>query len=105
MDHSRAPVLEALRDYHERGFVPFNAPGHKQGRGIDPRVLEVVGRNVFTADVLTPNGLDGRRLDHGVLREAQELMADAVGADHTFFSRQACTSRMRWTALWIRFAL
>lgn len=31
-----APALEALRDYHRIGYVPFNAPGHKQGPGIDP---------------------------------------------------------------------
>jgi arginine decarboxylase len=86
MDHSKAPVLEALRDYHSAGYVPFNAPGHKQGRGIDPRVLEVVGADVFRSDVIALNGLDDRLMRQGVLAEAQALMADAVGADHTFFS-------------------
>jgi arginine/lysine/ornithine decarboxylase len=52
MDHSRAPVLEALRRYHADGSVPFNAPGHKQGRGIDPRVLEAAGR--IAAEMITP---------------------------------------------------
>jgi arginine decarboxylase len=86
MDHSKAPVLEALRDYHRTGYVPFNAPGHKQGRGIDPRVLDVVGADVFKSDVIALNGLDDRLMRHGVLAEAQKLMADAVGAEHTFFS-------------------
>ncbi|MET9001478.1 aminotransferase class I/II-fold pyridoxal phosphate-dependent enzyme [Amycolatopsis sp. NPDC004169] len=86
MDHSKAPVLEALRDYHSAGYVPFNAPGHKQGRGIDPRVLEVVGADVFKSDVIALNGLDDRLMRKGVLQEAQQLMADAVGAEHTFFS-------------------
>jgi arginine/lysine/ornithine decarboxylase len=86
MDHSKAPVLEALRDYRETGYVPFNAPGHKQGRGVDPRVLDVVGADVFTSDVIALNGLDDRLTRHGVLAEAQALMADAVGAEHTFFS-------------------
>ncbi|MEV5712382.1 ornithine decarboxylase [Amycolatopsis mediterranei] len=86
MDHSKAPVLEALRDYHSTGYVPFNAPGHKQGRGIDPRVLEVVGADVFKSDVISLNGLDDRLMRQGVLAEAQALMADAVGAEHTFFS-------------------
>jgi arginine decarboxylase len=86
MDHSRAPVLEALRSFHERGFTPFNPPGHRQGRGVDPRVLDIVGRDVFTADVISLNGLDDRRMSQGVLEEAQALMADAVDAEHTFFS-------------------
>jgi len=37
MDHSEAPVLDALAAYHDRGYVPFTPPGHKQGRGADPR--------------------------------------------------------------------
>jgi arginine/lysine/ornithine decarboxylase len=86
MDHSRAPVIEALAQFHRQGIVPFNPPGHKQGRGADPRVVGVVGEGVFTSDVLGPNGLDDRLLRHGVLKQAQELMADAVGAEHTFFS-------------------
>jgi arginine/lysine/ornithine decarboxylase len=86
MDHSKAPVLEALAEFHAKGIVPFNPPGHKQGRGADPRVVDVVGEGVFTSDVLGPNGLDDRLLRHGVLQQAQELMADAVDAEHTFFS-------------------
>jgi arginine/lysine/ornithine decarboxylase len=86
MDHSRAPVLEALQAFHEGGYVPFNPPGHRQGRGADPRVLDAVGEAVFTSDVISINGLDDRRMTHGVLAEAQRLMADAVHADHTFFS-------------------
>lgn len=86
MDHSKAPVLEALRDYHRIGYVPFNAPGHKQGRGVDRRVSDVVGIDVFRSDVIALNGLDDRLMRNGVLAEAQELMADAVGAEHTFFS-------------------
>jgi arginine/lysine/ornithine decarboxylase len=86
MDHSKAPVLDALAEYHELGIVPFNPPGHKQGRGADQRVVDVVGEGVFRSDVLGPNGLDDRLMRHGVLEQAQELMADAVGAQQTFFS-------------------
>jgi arginine decarboxylase len=86
MDHFRTPVLDALEEYRKRGDVSFTPPGHKQGRGVDPRVLDVLGRGMFEADVLTLNGLDDRRQSQGVLTQAQELMADAVGAEHAFFS-------------------
>jgi arginine decarboxylase len=86
MDHSRVPVLEALQAFRERGFVPFNPPAHRQGRGVDPRVLAIVGEAVFAADVISVNGLDDRLMSGGVIDHAQELMADAVGAEHTFFS-------------------
>jgi arginine/lysine/ornithine decarboxylase len=86
MDHSRVPVIEALQAFRERGDVVYGPPGHKQGRGADPRVVEVVGEAVFASDVLTLNGLDDRRESQGVVEQAQELMADAVDADHAFFS-------------------
>ncbi|GAA0488612.1 ornithine decarboxylase [Streptomyces sp. NPDC046215] len=86
MDHSSAPVLEALAAYHAEGQTPFTPPGHKQGRGTDPRVLAALGDAVFTHDILATSGLDDRTSSHGVLEKAEELMADAVGAEHTFFS-------------------
>ncbi|MFI0448986.1 aminotransferase class I/II-fold pyridoxal phosphate-dependent enzyme [Actinomadura sp. 6N118] len=86
MDHSETPVLDALAAYQRRGDTPFTPPGHKQGRGADPRVREVLGDAVFTHDVLAVSGLDDRRSTHRVLERAQELMADAVHAEKTFFS-------------------
>src|SRR3954468_10607104 len=79
MDHSRAPVLEALEAYHAEQQMPFTPPGHKQGRGADPRVRAALGDCVFRSDVLAISGLDDRTSSHGVLAEAQALMADAVG--------------------------
>jgi arginine/lysine/ornithine decarboxylase len=86
MDHSRVPVMEALQAFRDRGDVVFGPPGHKQGRGADPRVIEVVGESVFASDVLTLNGLDDRRESQGITKQAEDLMADAVGADVAFFS-------------------
>ena len=86
MDQSRAPVLDALIAYRQRGDLSFTPPGHKQGRGVDPRVLTVLGKGVFEADVMMLNGLDDRLMSNGVLEEAQQLMAEAVNAQRAFFS-------------------
>ncbi|MGW6577820.1 aminotransferase class I/II-fold pyridoxal phosphate-dependent enzyme [Streptomyces globisporus] len=85
-NHHEAPVLDALAAYHERGELGFSPPGHKQARGADPAVRAVLGDAVFLGDVLATGGLDSRRENSGVLRRAEELMADAVHAEHTFFS-------------------
>ncbi|WP_030234951.1 aminotransferase class I/II-fold pyridoxal phosphate-dependent enzyme [Streptomyces sp. NRRL S-350] len=86
MDQSQAPVLEALAAFHANPLTAFTPPGHKQGRGADPRVLQALGPDVFRADVLATGGLDDRLDSRGILQHAQELLAEAVGADHTFFS-------------------
>src|SRR3954469_16351154 len=86
MDHSRVPVIEALQAFRERGDVVYGPPGHKQGRGADPRVVAAVGEGVFAPDVLPLNGLDDRRESRAVVSQAEDLMADAVHADTAFFS-------------------
>jgi arginine decarboxylase len=86
MDQSRAPLLEALAEYHQLGRYGFTPPGHRQGRGLDPRVRDVMGVEPFKDDVLASAGLDDRSSSSGYLMHAEELMADAVGAEHAFFS-------------------
>jgi lysine decarboxylase len=86
LDHERAPVLEALADYHRQGRTSFSPPGHKQARGADPAVREILGDAAFLGDVLASGGLDDRLTRGRVLERAEELMADVVHADHTFFT-------------------
>ncbi|MFH9269174.1 aminotransferase class I/II-fold pyridoxal phosphate-dependent enzyme [Streptomyces sp. NPDC017546] len=85
-NHHEAPVLDALAAYHERDELGFSPPGHKQARGASPAVRSLLGDAVFYGDVLATGGLDDRRERSGVLRRAEKLMADAVHAEHTFFS-------------------
>ncbi|MGW4518306.1 aminotransferase class I/II-fold pyridoxal phosphate-dependent enzyme [Streptomyces sp. NPDC004393] len=86
LNHDEAPVLDALARYHDANELGFTPPGHKQARGADPRARAVLGDAVFFGDVLANGGLDDRLARARVLERAEELMADAVHADHTFFS-------------------
>ncbi|MFK4069439.1 aminotransferase class I/II-fold pyridoxal phosphate-dependent enzyme [Streptomyces sp. NPDC029674] len=86
LNHDEAPVLEALERYHEADELAFTPPGHKQARGADPRVTKVLGDAVFLGDVLASGGLDDRLSRQQILERAQRLMADAVHAEHTYFS-------------------
>ncbi|MFI7012343.1 aminotransferase class I/II-fold pyridoxal phosphate-dependent enzyme [Streptomyces sp. NPDC050145] len=86
IDQSQAPVLEALAEHRRLHRLGFTPPGHKQARGADPAVRAVLGDSVFQGDVLASGGLDDRRTRGRVLERAEELMADAVHAEHTFFS-------------------
>ena len=86
LDHSAAPMLEALADYHATGRYGFTPPGHRQGRGADPRTIAAIGQDAFRSDLLATAGLDDRKSSHGYLSRAEQLMADAVGAEQAFFS-------------------
>ncbi|MET9494118.1 ornithine decarboxylase [Streptomyces sp. NPDC006552] len=86
MDHTQAPVLEALDAYRTTGMLAFSPPGHKQARGADPETRRILGDAVFHGDLLASGGLDDRRQRGGYLEHAEKLMADAVHAEHTFFT-------------------
>src|SRR5512139_905904 len=85
MDQRQAPVLDALATYRLRRDGSFSPPGHRQGRGVDPRVVDVLGRSVFAADIVAAD-LDQRHHEGEALLRAEKLMAEAVHAQHTFFS-------------------
>lgn len=86
MDQNEAPLIDALARYHRLDRYGFTPPGHRQGRGADPRVREVLGTDTFRSDVLASAGLDDRSSSGGYLKKAEQLMAEAVGADQAFFS-------------------
>jgi lysine decarboxylase len=86
MDQSEAPILDGLIDYRKNNRYGYTPPGHRQGRGADDRVLEVLGHEPFHDDVLVSGGLDDRKTRNKYLTRAEDLMADAVGADVAWFS-------------------
>ncbi|WP_324716013.1 aminotransferase class I/II-fold pyridoxal phosphate-dependent enzyme [Carboxydochorda subterranea] len=81
----RTPLLDAVVDYWQSGVVRFHMPGHRGGPGADPRITQVMGRDVFGMDVTGVLGLDDLHQPRGVIQEAEELAAEAFGADHSFF--------------------
>jgi len=83
-DQTQTPYVDALKTYISENVVPFDVPGHHLGNVNNPAV-EVLGRQIYKADVNAPIGMDNLANPHGVLLEAEELFADATGADEAFF--------------------
>lgn len=88
VDHNRTPLFTALKAHAERGPIQFHIPGHKKGVGMDPEFREFIGDNALSIDLINIAPLDDLHQPTGVIEEAQQLAADAFGADHTFFSVQ-----------------
>lgn len=75
-------------------MVPFDVPGHKRGRG-NPELTEFLGEACLSVDVNSMKMLDNLCHPVSVIREAEELAAEAFGAAHAFFMVGGTTSSVQ----------
>ena len=94
MDQSRAPLLEALERLKADRVVPFDVPGHKRGKG-NPELTEFLGEKCVGIDVNSMKPLDNLCHPTSVIKEAEELAAEAFGAAHAFFMVGGTTSSVQ----------
>ncbi len=92
MDQSKTPYFQALLDYVDAGVIPFHTPGHKQGIGMDLAFREFVGDNLCAIDLTPMPGIDDLLQPTESLLEAQQLAAEAYGADRSYFLINGSTS-------------
>ena len=78
--------------------VPFDVPGHKRGRG-NPELTEFLGQKCVGVDVNSMKPLDNLCHPVSVIREAEELAADAFGAAHAFLMVGGTTSSVQTMVL------
>lgn len=94
LSQNRAPLYEALCEYRENRIVSFDVPGHKQGKG-NPELTEFLGKACMSVDVNSMKPLDNLCHPISVIKEAEELMADAFGAKHAFFMVNGTSSAVQ----------
>ena len=94
MDQRRAPIHEALENFRRMRVVPFDVPGHKRGRG-NPELTKFLGEQCVGVDVNSMKPLDNLCHPVSVIREAEELAADAFGAAHAFLMVGGTTSSVQ----------
>lgn len=90
----KAPIYEALLQYKANRVVPFDVPGHKQGKG-NKELRDFLGENCLSVDVNSMKPLDNLCHPVSVIREAEELTADAFGAKDAFFMVNGTTSAVQ----------
>ena len=94
LDQTKAPIYEALEHFRSMRVVPFDVPGHKRGRG-NPELARLLGENCVSMDVNSMKPLDNLCHPVSVIREAEELAADAFGAAHAFLMVGGTTSAVQ----------
>ena len=90
----RAPIYEALERFRKKRVVPFDVPGHKRGRG-NPELAALLGEKWVGLDVNSMKPLDNLCHPVSVIREAEELAAEAFGASHAFLMVGGTTSAVQ----------
>ncbi|MEH6987951.1 aminotransferase class I/II-fold pyridoxal phosphate-dependent enzyme [Cytobacillus firmus] len=88
MSQYKTPLFSGLLAHAKKDPVQFHIPGHKKGAGIDPEFREYIGDNALAIDLINIGPLDDLHQPKGIIKEAQDLAAEAFGADKTFFSVQ-----------------
>ena len=94
LSQHRAPIYEALERFRRMRVVPFDVPGHKRGRG-NPELTQFLGQQCMSLDVNSMKPLDNLCHPVSVIREAEELAAQAFGAAHAFLMVGGTTSAVQ----------
>lgn len=84
-DHGKTPIFSYLQDYIKRDITPFFVPGHKHGQGLK-EFTDFLGKEILAMDIPSiPGESDNLTNPIGIIRESQELLADAFGAENAYF--------------------
>jgi len=84
MDQNATPIIDALRDFNNKGIISYDVPGHKRGKRVCD-LQKLIGKEAFLMDVNAPIGLDTFSHPVDVVKESLELAAEAYKADNAFY--------------------
>ena len=88
------PLADALDRQRIDRLAHFDVPAHKSGRG-NPELTEYLGARAMAMDVNSMKPLDNLGHPVSVIKEAQQLAAEAFGADDAFFMVNGTTSAVQ----------
>lgn len=94
LSQQKAPIMEALTRYKHMRVVPFDVPGHKRGRG-NEELAAFLGEQCLAFDVNSMKPLDNLCHPVSIIKEAEQLAAQAFGAKHAFFMVNGTTSAVQ----------
>jgi arginine decarboxylase len=88
LSQNQTPLFSGLLEHAKKNPIQFHIPGHKKGAGMDPEFRNFIGDNALSIDLINIGPLDDLHQPKGIIKQAQDLAAEAFGADRTFFSVQ-----------------
>lgn len=88
------PIHRALEEQRLNRLAHFDVPGHKGGRG-NKELKEFLGADCVKLDMNSMKPLDNLCHPVSVIRDAQQLAAEAFGADEAFFIVNGTTAAVQ----------
>lgn len=89
-----APLVEAMQKHIKRRTVRFDVPGHKGGRH-DKAYRDFIGEKAMTLDVNSMKPLDNLAHPTSVIKDAQDLAAQAFRATESYFMVSGTTGAVQ----------
>lgn len=94
LDEKSMPLLYKLKEYSSKNIACFDVPGHVKNKGV--KVLnEFFGENVMKMDVNSSPYMDNVSKANGIIKKAQDLLANAYGSDKAFFVTNGTTQAIQ----------
>lgn len=85
MQQNKTPLYEAMTKYIDDKALAFHTPGHKQGKGADLKLQEMITSKGLKMEVSLMEELDDIHGATSCIKEAQDLASDLYNADETRF--------------------
>ena len=85
MNNYKSSLAKNLEACWKDEKCSYHMPGHKHGRGAPPLGIELLGSQVYNADLSEMGGFDYLHAPSSYLKDAQAQAARFFGADQTYF--------------------
>ena len=83
---TEVPIVEALQEAYDKPSYQFHIPGHTKGQGVLKSFRNLIGSKALKVDTTDEfDNLGTLTPPTGAIARAEELAAEAFGAERTFF--------------------
>ncbi|MCD3216867.1 aminotransferase class I/II-fold pyridoxal phosphate-dependent enzyme [Clostridium botulinum C] len=90
---AKLPLVEGILNYYKENNVRFSMPGHKGKKGFETTDIgKKMMKNFVDMDITEVDGVDNYHNPHGIIREAQEALAEFYGSKKSYFLVNGSTS-------------
>ena len=89
-DDERIPLLSSLKKYSEKDISCFDVPGHVRNQGVSI-LNNYLGNKIMNMDINSSPLMDNVSNPNGIIKKAQELLANSYNAYKSFFITNGTT--------------